>query len=81
MKKKVLFSIIGIALFAVAIGFGLKDKQEANPESKNIEALEASAGYCPNGCLAEWSPTNCYCNGIVENSKEKDWDEEEDEIR
>ena len=43
MKKKVLISIVGIALFAVAIGFGLNNTQEDNLKVKNIEAL--AAGY------------------------------------
>ena len=43
MKKKVLFSIVGIALFAVAIGLSLNNTQENNLKVKNIEAL--AAGY------------------------------------
>ena len=80
MKKKVLFSIIGIALFAVAIGFSFNDKQATNLESKNIEALEASAGYCPNGCLVDFG-LGCYCNGWVKNREEKNWGDEALEIR
>jgi len=40
MKRKVLISIVGIALFAVVIGFGFhENQQEENLKVKNIEAL------------------------------------------
>ena len=63
MKKKVLFSIIGIALFAVAIGFGINDKKEASLTVKNIEALASHGGIgdetdpgggYPNCCDEIW---------------------------
>jgi len=44
MKRKVLISFVGIALFAVAIGFGFHENQQVeNLKVKNIEAL--AAGY------------------------------------
>jgi len=57
MKKKVLFSIIGIALFAVAIGFGINDKKEASLTVKNIEALASHGGM---GDETDPGYTACY---------------------
>jgi len=56
MKRKILFSIAGIALFAVAIGFGLKDNQEENLKVKNIEAL---AGFSHHEGLGMYVPDLC----------------------
>ena len=57
MKKKVLFSIIGIALFAVAIGFGINDKKEASLTVKNIEALASHGG------MGDETKYECVCEG------------------
>ena len=57
MKKKVLFSILGIALFAVVIGFGVNDRQEENLEVKNIEALAKQHMKYPVCCDDIWSVT------------------------
>ena len=45
MKKKVIFSIVGIALFAVAIGFRFNSNQEKTLKIKNIEALAGSEDH------------------------------------
>jgi|GEM_PF-1643342 len=65
MKKKVLISIVGIALFAVAIGFGFhENQQEDNLKVKNIEALAHN-----EDCLMDASDggggvdTDCTCSG------------------
>jgi len=80
MKRKVLFSIVAVALFAGAAMFNLDmnnvNTQANQLQNRNIEILEATAGYCPNGCLAVSGP-GCYCNGWVRDSKEADWPEEE----
>ena len=73
MKKKVLFSIVGIALFAMAIGFGLNNKQEEEIEVKNVEALADVNPACPNGCHA--GVMTCFCYTIVWNAREHDWEE------
>jgi hypothetical protein len=47
-----------------------KTNTQANQlTSRNTEILEAMAGYCPNGCLAEFVH-GCYCNGSYPNNKE-----------
>ena len=43
MKRKVLFSIVGIALFAVAIGFNSQKEEPSDIVVKNIEAIKAQA--------------------------------------
>ena len=73
MRRKILISIVGIALFAVAIGFGLNN---------NIEALASHGGMgdeakceceCPDGngscegkdlcdCSSDWI---LYCDDVV----------------
>jgi len=73
MKKKVLFSIVGIVLFAMAIGFGLNDKQEENLEVKNIEALADVNPLCPDGCHA--GGFSCFCYTIIWNAHPHDWEE------
>jgi hypothetical protein len=42
MKRKVLFSIIGIALFAVAIGFNVQKNKNSDLVAENINALAQS---------------------------------------
>ena len=44
MKKKVLISIVGIALFAVAIGFGLNNTQEDNLKVKKFKQPPKETG-------------------------------------
>ncbi|MFW6096194.1 MAG: NVEALA domain-containing protein [Bacteroidota bacterium] len=64
MKRKILISIIGIALFAVAIGLSLNNTQEDNLKVKNIEALAHN-----EDCLMDASDNNggndyeCSCSG------------------
>ena len=73
MKRKILFSIVAVALFTGAAMFNL-DMNNLNTQAnqlhnRNIEILEATAGYCPNGCLAQCG-NGCYCNGSYPNNKE-----------
>ena len=42
-------------------------------QNRNIEILDATAGYCPNGCLAQCGD-GCYCNGSYPNNKEASTD-------
>jgi len=60
MKIKVLFLIVGIALFAVAIGFGINDKKEASLTVKNIEALASHGGMgLSGGCSGNCDGDEC----------------------
>ena len=62
MKKKVLISIVGIALFAVAIGFGTQREENSDLLIQNREALEqAEAGdiHCSDVILC--STDNAVC--------------------
>ena len=40
MKRKVLISIVGIAFFAVAIGFGFQENHSTETVKANISALQ-----------------------------------------
>jgi hypothetical protein len=70
MKKKILFSILGVGLFAVAIMFNVQNlkntaanaKDEINPE-------------CPNGCVA--GEDGCYCYGWQQGLGEYKWEGDE----
>jgi hypothetical protein len=58
MKRKVLFSIVGIALFAVAFAFSANENQGKNLKAENIEALaNAGSGGFPGCCDNIWQVT------------------------
>ena len=60
MKKKVLFSIIGIALFAVAIGFGFQENNRSEIIESNIAALQ-NAEAVGADCLSCNTAPDCFC--------------------
>ncbi|MGM0505460.1 MAG: hypothetical protein ACQESQ_12615 [Bacteroidota bacterium] len=63
MKNKVLISIVGIALFAMAVGFGSQENNRSETVESNIAALqnaEAKAS-CLSCSYAEGSL--CYISG------------------
>ena len=63
MKKKVLFSIVGIALFAMAIGFGFSKSKTSNNLKKNeVKAKIPKDGSmsCLWGCNT--AGNSCYCH-------------------
>jgi hypothetical protein len=77
MKRKIVITVLGMALFAGAAFFSI-DMNNVNTQTnqlhnRNIEILEATAGYCPNGCLAQCG-NGCYCNGSYPNNKEASHD-------
>jgi len=82
MKKKVLISIVGIALFAVAIGFGLNNTQEDNLKVKNIETLagdedhlkdDSAGGNDGSSCECECPDGNGSCEGKDQCDCSSDW--------
>ena len=77
MKKKVLFSIVGIALFAVAIGLSLNNTQEDNLKVKNIEALAAGYDHIMDASGGGNDGASCECecpdgNGSCEGQNQCD---------
>jgi len=64
MKKKVLFSIVAVALFAVAIGLNMQ-LNEKNTAKADINP------DCPNGCVA--NGPGCYCYDWYPCLKEYNW--------
>jgi hypothetical protein len=47
MKKKVLFSIVGIALFAIAVAFNTNSKADQQQKDANVEAISEANAYKP----------------------------------
>ena len=61
MKKKVLFSIIGIALFAVAIGFSSNKKMEKSLTAENAKAIEEEKMLGPCGGVLVCDDNGQFC--------------------
>ena len=59
MKKKVLFSILGIALFAVVIGFNTYKKSSSDLTIKNIKAIAQPTVEVGTPCM-NWDGYQCY---------------------
>jgi len=59
MKKKVLISIVGIALFAVAIGFGFNENNRTETVESNIAALQNAEAKA--ACLSCATHDNVIC--------------------
>jgi len=68
MKRKILISIAGIVLFAVAIGFSFQNNETKNLTVKNIEAM-ANVQESAFGCVGDGE---CGLVGI-DNGKETVW--------
>ena len=49
MKKKILFSIVAVALFAVAMALNSQRKEKKEFNIKNAEAFFDSGTCCPGG--------------------------------
>jgi hypothetical protein len=47
MKKKVLFSIVGIALFAITIAFNTNTEANQQQKEANVEAISEANAYKP----------------------------------
>jgi len=67
MKKKVLFSIVAVALFAVAIAFNSQNNKNEDLTVKNQEAF-AGAGPAEGlggsvSCRCQWFGDDCTANG------------------
>jgi len=69
MKKKVLFSIVAVALFAVAMTLNSKKDNTEDLTVKNEEALAMPIPY-PVACA---NPGSCYVPGAQEYDWETSW--------
>jgi len=61
MKRKVLISIIGIALFAVAIGFSANENNKSEIVKSNIAALQNAEANATAECLSCNQAPDCFC--------------------
>jgi len=57
MKKKILFGIVGVALFAVALAFNVQQQEKSDLMLKNVEALAEKVPHNECGCYV-CSPSN-----------------------
>jgi hypothetical protein len=73
MKKKALFSIVAIALFAVTMAFNSQKDETKNLTVKNQEALANPASFGVPYAAACANPGACFVPGAEEYDWETSW--------